>query len=119
PRERLRLAVTPDEVRVRGDHPTAREKARNLVRIRAPAGLSDAKAGGQHSTRKILAERQAIRVRRVEEELLRCRRHDDVRIAEVQGEVAPPLLLVAESGDQPLVARERVPEDQFAPAAVD
>src|SRR5690606_24922197 len=92
---------------------------RNLAGIGTPASLPDAKARRQHAARQILAERQPVRMRRIEKELLRRHRDDDMRIAQVQREVAPALLLVAERRDQPLVARERVREDQLAPAAVD
>src|SRR5690554_4920212 len=58
-------------------------------------------------------------MRRVEEKPLRRHRDDDVRVAQVQREVAPPVLLILDRRNQALVAREGMAEDQFAPAAVD
>ena len=63
-------------------------------------------------------EIEAERVRGVEKQFLRRKRQQDMRVADVESDVAPSRRLVAQRVEQGFVRREGLPEEKPSPAAL-
>jgi len=112
------VAVRPEEVR-RGRHHAARridpvDRLGVLFRHQ-PAHREAARLP---PARPIGRQVQPEGVRRIEKHLLRGRRQQDVRIAHIQGDIAPVRPLGPQRLDQRLGVREGLGEQKPAPAAV-
>ncbi len=113
------VALRPEEVGPHGHHAARRVNAVDRIGIAGRGEAPDEEAGRAPAGRLVGREVEPVGVRGIEEHLLRRERQHHVRVAHVDGDVAPLRRLGAHRLDERLGALEGLAEEEAPPAAVD
>ncbi len=117
--DRPGVAARPEELGRHGHHAARRVELVDRLRVRLRRQPSDEEALRRAPGRPVGGQVEAIAVGGVEEHLLGRVREHDVRIANVEGDVAPIGRLVLQGGDDVGRVGEGLAEHEPAPAAVE
>ena len=117
--DRAAVALRPEEIRPHGHHPARGIDGVDGFGIAFRRQAANEIAARLAAARAIGREIEAVCVGRVEENFLRRQRKKNMRIADIEGDVAPPGAFVAQRLDDPGIGRVCLREDQPPPPAIE